>query len=349
MDIYGYNMDMIRLRLIKDINQLKKEIDELRPLNKERMRLLEDNLRIEWIYNSNAIEGNSLSLGETAFFLKEGLTSEGKPLKDFLEVKNHQEAILAMEDLLKNRRQLSASFIKELHAILLKGIEYVWVRGASGQMVKKQVSPGKYKEKPNHVLTLSGKIHYYTEPIQVQAEMDELLQWYKSKRLEVLERAAVFHYRLVKIHPFDDGNGRLARILMNLILMKSGFLPSVIKNEKRRKYLSTLESADKGNLAVFVNFVAEEVKETMEKALMILHGEKVPDYEEVLSLPMPKDREKQILKQMKVGQKYGLADILRLVRIKRPTLKKDLSRLVNEKKLKRVGQGKGTRYMLSKI
>ncbi|MEA3354868.1 MAG: Fic family protein [Patescibacteria group bacterium] len=351
MDIYGYNMDMIKTRLLNKINQLKEDLDKIRPVKGKDLLKLQEGLRIEWIYNSNAIEGNSLSLGETAFFLREGLTTEGRPLKDFLEAKNHQEAILAMNDCLKNKRSLSQSFIKELHAVLLKNIDYIWVRGKGGRLVRKKIEAGKYKTQPNHVLTLSGKVHYYTEPIKVQFEMDQLMNWYKNKGqgLEVVERATIFHYKLVKIHPFDDGNGRLARILMNLILIKDGFLPAVIKNDKRREYLKALESADKGNLSIFVNFTAFEVMETMEKVLMALKGEIKMDYIEFEVKPTAKDREKQILKQIKGGLKYGVADILRLVRIKRPTLKKDLARLVRKGRLKRTGKGKGTRYSLRRL
>jgi Fic family protein len=348
MDIYGYNMDMISQQLKNKIRRLKAEIDELRPLNKAKVKLLEENLLIEWIYNSNAIEGNSLSLGETAFFLRQGLTSEGKPLKDFLEATNHQEAIFAMQDLIRSKRSLSQSFIKELHAVLLKGIEYTLARGINGQLVKKKVEAGKYKTKPNHVLTLSGQIHFYTEPIKVQDEMDSLMQWYSksSKGLSVVELAAVFHYRLVKIHPFDDGNGRLARILMNLLLIKEGFLPAVIKNEQRKKYLLALETADKGDLGVFVRFVTSQVIATMESALAVLRGEKISELEKRVTTLTAKGREEMVLTLMKKSEQYSLADILQLVSIKRPTLKSDLSKLVQQNKLKRVGKGKGTRYLL---
>ncbi len=346
MDIYGYNMDMISKQLKNKITRLKEEIDDFRPLNKGKVKLLNEKLLIEWIYNSNAIEGNSLSLGETAFFLKEGLTSEGKPLKDFLEAKNHQEAILALKDLLEGKRSLTQSYIKELHAVLLKGIEYIKVQGLKGGKVLKKVEAGKYKTKPNHVLTVSGQIHYYAEPIKVQEEMDRLMKWYlkPEKGLSVVEKAALFHYRFVKIHPFDDGNGRLARILMNLILMKAGFLPAVIKNEQRKQYLLALGEADRGDRRVFVRFVAGQVIETLELALAILNGSKKMEEKRVNTTLSAEDRAKEILKALKRDEKYSLADLMSLVNIKRPTLKKDLSRLVKQGKIKVEGKGKGTRY-----
>ncbi|MBU1085535.1 MAG: Fic family protein [Candidatus Beckwithbacteria bacterium] len=337
---------MVKQSLLKKIDELKTELDKLRPLKVKKLRAIQESLRVEWIYNSNAIEGNSLSLGETAFYLKEGLTTEGRPLKDFLEVRNHQEAILALEDFLKSRRGLSQSFIKELHAVLLRGIEYIWVKGAGGKLIKKKVLVGKYKVQPNHVLTLSGKIHYYTDPIKVQMKMDQLMEWYSrnDKKISAVDLAARFHYRLVKIHPFDDGNGRLARILMNLILIKAGFLPAVIKNKERRGYLRVLEWADKGKLEMFVDFVAKQLIQTMDGVLRILKGEAEVVEPEVILTAL--DRREMILKKLERGQKYGLADVLRLVMVKRPTLKKDLRILVEEKKLKCFGNGKATRYRL---
>ncbi len=349
MDIYGYNMDMISKQLKNKINRLKTEIDELRPLNKDKVKLLNEKLLVEWIYNSNAIEGNSLSLGETAFFLKEGLTSEGKPLKDFLEVKNHEEAILAMQDMIKGKRPLTQSFIKELHSVLLKGIEFIKVRGLKGGMVTKKIEAGKYKTKPNHVLTLLGQLHYYTEPIKVQEEMDKLMDWYRQpqKELGVVEKSALFHYKLVKIHPFDDGNGRLARILMNLILMKAGFLPAVIKNDQRKQYLLTLGEADRSNFGVFVRFIANQVVDTLESALSVLNGSQQLKLERHKLTKTAEDRAEEVIGVFERGRKYSVADLMRLVRIKRPTLKNDLFRLVKTEKLRGEGKGKGTRYRLA--
>ena len=184
------------------------------------------------------------------------------------------------------------------------------------------------------------------DSIKVQEEMDRLMKWYlkPEKGLSVVEKAALFHYRFVKIHPFDDGNGRLARILMNLILMKAGFLPAVIKNEQRKQYLLALGEADRGDRRVFVRFVAGQVIETLELALAILNGSKKMEEKRVNTTLSAEDRAKEILKALKRDEKYSLADLMSLVNIKRPTLKKDLSRLVKQGKIKVEGKGKGTRY-----
>jgi Fic family protein len=227
--------------------KLKSNIDRFKPHDENLNQLLQERLRIEWIYNSNAIEGNTLTLGETSFFLRESLTSDGKPLKDFLETKNHAEAIAALETIISGNEPLSEFFIKSLHGVLLKGIDFTHAKHALGKLVKKPLHVGAYKTQPNHVLTVSGKIYHYVDPLHVKDEMEGLLKWCndpETQKLSAIEKAALFHYRFVKIHPFDDGNGRLSRLLMNVILMQAGFPPCVIKNKNRKRYLTALEQAD---------------------------------------------------------------------------------------------------------
>lgn len=337
--------------MFERIEKLKKEIGAHRPLNEEVNRLLQERLRIEWTYNSNAIEGNTLTLGETAFFLREGLTSEGKPLKDYLEAQNHAEAIDSLHEIVKQKRPLSESFIKQLHSLLLKGIEFTYAKGTGGKLIRKPLAAGKYKTRPNHVLTISGKIHKYVEPIHVPDEMEKLLKWYDgAKSVHPVEKAAIFHYRFVAIHPFDDGNGRMARLLMNLILMRHGYFPCIIKNENRYKYLKSLEMADAFNdMSVFVSFIEGEVEATMQSILRILKSIDIlksspmwdAEYEEGLNL---EQRESMILKVMG-KEPLSISQIQKKVpAIKRPTLKSDLKRLVKNGNIKVSGKGKGVLY-----
>jgi len=255
-------------QLIQKINEKKKALDSLRPLPEEKNQLWQEKLRIEWTYNSNAIEGNSLTLKETSFFIREGLTVEGKPLKDFLEAKNHIEAIGFVENVIKEKRDITEAFIKELNALLLKGITTIQRKDKFGQVFEHKINPGEYKRQPNYVLTLSGKIHKYCEPLKVADEMQGMLKWYKnSGDMHSAELSAEFHYRFVAIHPFDDGNGRMARLLMNIILMKAGYPLAIISVKERRQYLELLEKADSGELDDFKDFVGEKVLETMEGML----------------------------------------------------------------------------------
>lgn len=253
------------INALKEIDQLFTDYKKRRPLPEEKKQALYEKLRLEWTYNSNALEGNSLSLGETAFYLREGLTSEGKPLVDYLEAKNHAEAIDWLFKIVKEEKPITENFIKDLNALLHKGIFERPAKGADGQMIMRKINSGKYKSQPNHVLTLTGKIHYYVEPIKVHDEMEKLIKIILEKKMNPVELSAFVHYEITRIHPFDDCNGRTARLLLNLILMQAGYPPIIIKTEERRKYIGVLEQADLGNKEPFYLFVADYIKEILEK------------------------------------------------------------------------------------
>ena len=336
-------MDMSNF--LSTIDNIQKDIDAFRPFPKTSIAAWQERLRIEWTYNSNAIEGNTLTFGETAFFLREGLTSEGRPLQDYVEAKNHAQAIDWLQEFVQSGRKFTESFIKELHALLLRDIESTIAMGSHGKLVHKPLFAGKYKTRPNHVLTLSGNIHYYTDPLHVHDEMQELLSWLKkSIHLHPVEQAALFHYQFVSIHPFDDGNGRMARLLMNLILMREGHPPCVIRNERRKEYLQSLEEADTtGDYKKIIAFIAHELLWTQKLMLKAIQGKKLPTVTHILNR---EDREQTIINT--IGENtLSIGQISENIpSIKRPTLKSDLSRLCTKKKLRKIGKGKGVVYAL---
>ncbi len=259
-------MDFFRQKL-KEIDGLFAAYKNRRPLSEDAKAALQEKLRLEWTYNSNAIEGNSLSLGETAFYLREGLTSEGKPLVDYLEAKNHAEAIDWLMQIVQKQQPISEGMLKELNALLHRGITERPARGANGQTIMRKIMPGAYKLQPNHVLTLAGEIHHYVDPLQVPVAMEKLVAMIgrEEKNIHPIELAAAAHYEITRIHPFDDCNGRVSRLLLNLILMRSGFPPIVIKMEERREYLEALEKADHGEREPFYLFVARHAAEALQK------------------------------------------------------------------------------------
>ncbi len=256
---------------LAEVTALKEALDRHRPLSKEKMAIMAEKLNIEWTYHSNAIEGNTLTLAETSFFLREGLTVEGKPLDDHLAAKNHYEAIHYLEECLN--LGISEALIKQIHGLLLKGIEYV-VIGKGPTEFKKRVYPGQYKYDNNHVLLPDGSIHWYVDHLQVPGEMESLIKWYGDHRatLHPVELAAGFHHRLVAIHPFTDGNGRVARVIMNLILMQNQYPPAVIRNEQRREYFDALRKADGGDIAPFTDLVAQAVARTARLMVDVAEG-----------------------------------------------------------------------------
>lgn len=252
--------------LIQICDTLKSEIDSYKPLREDVWATIQDKIMVDWTYHSNAIEGSTLTRGETGFFLQYGLTVKGKPLKDFLDARNHSDAIDYLFEVIKNDRPIGTSLIKEFNALLLSGVTYTKAINQFGDPVKKPAHPGQYKIEPNHVQQPDGTIHYYAEPIDVPVQIEYLCNWI-NKNIDVVHPAivgAIAHFNFVRVHPFDDGNGRGARILMNTILMKKKYPPIVIKNENRQDYIESLIDADKGNLSPFIDFVTQSLIETEE-------------------------------------------------------------------------------------
>jgi len=225
---YTVNKTGELLQLLREIDRQQAVIAEKQPLQPEKWEAVMEKLKMEWTCDSNAIEGSTLTLGETIFFLRVGLTVEGKPLKDFLDARNHADAIDYLYEIIKSNRPITEGVIKEINALLLKGIEYTDAVYPSGRKMKKKATPGQYKKAPNTVLQLDGTIHEYTDPLQAPGQMEELVLWIQQHidNQHGLITGAVAHYNMARIHPFDDGNGRGARLLMNLIFIKKGLPPA---------------------------------------------------------------------------------------------------------------------------
>ena len=271
------------------VDRLKKELDELRPLNPENEKKIMDKFRLDWNYHSSHIEGNLLTYGETKALLLFGITADGKPIKDHLEIQGHDEAIKWLEEVIRQERPLTENFIRELHEVILKKSYEVDAITPTGQPTKKMIQIGKYKETPNHVKTKTGEIFRFAEPEETPAMMNDLMDFYKvhseSSDTNFVWLASVFHYKFIRIHPFDDGNGRIARILMNFILMQHSYPPVTIKANQKEAYISALQKADVGDLESFVIYIGEQLVQSLE---LIIKGAKGEDIEE------PEDLDKKI-------------------------------------------------------
>jgi Fic family protein len=152
---------------------------------------------------------------------------------------------------------------------------------SDGQIVTKKIEVGKYKSQTNHVLTKTGEMFYFATPEETPAKMNDLMQWYseeikKTDTIPVL-LAAEFHYKFIRIHPFDDGNGRTARLLMNFILMSLGYPPVIIKTSDKTQYFNVLQLADAGNIEPFINYIAENLTESLEIMIKGAKGENIDD------------------------------------------------------------------------
>jgi len=272
------------LEEIKSIDQQKRSIDTHRPFSKELENKIFQKLKLDWNYNSNAIEGNQLSYGETVAFLNFGLTAKGKPFKDHLDIKGHNEAIEFMLQLIKEDRPLSESDIKDLHKIILVEPYFSKTFSPQGIEFQKEIKIGQYKTSPNHVKTVSGDIHYYTNPEEVAFEMNNLLEWYRSAEEENLHpvlMSAIFHHKFTSIHPFDDGNGRLARIVSNFILLKHNYPVIVIKNRDKVQYYAALNIADNGVYEDLIKLFAENIGFSLDIIQKAINGENINEADDL--------------------------------------------------------------------
>ena len=245
-------MDSISKKL-DEIDALKKELDQLRPLSGEQGKSLKTLFDVDFTYNSTAIEGNTYSYQETKVVLLDGITIGGKPVREHLEIINHKEAIDYIEELANRKKpELRRSDIFNIHSLVLRGID--------------PESAGKYRTVPAYVLQQDGSKHMFCDPLRITDEMDEFYNWLFSESGEhPVITAAEGHTRFVSIHPFADGNGRTARLIMNLLLLQSGYVPAIIKNRDRVQYLDALEKwQTAGHKDDFYKMIMEYERESLE-------------------------------------------------------------------------------------
>lgn len=208
------------------IDRLKAKVDLHRPLPKHSLKSLRDKLALEWTYHSNGIEGNTLTLRETKVVL-EGITVGGKSIREHLEARNHSDAIVFLEEIVSSGEPVDQWQIKNLHALVLKGID--------------DEEAGRYRSE-NVAITGAST----TPPgfLHLDAEMAKLIDWHgQASAMHPISRAAELHTKFVEIHPFIDGNGRTGRLLMNFELMKAGFPPAILLKEDRLRYYDALDEA----------------------------------------------------------------------------------------------------------
>jgi Fic family protein len=271
--------------ILQEVDALKKEIDDMRPLPADVEGKVMQKLRLDWNYHSNAIEGNKLSFGETVAFLMEGITAKGKPLKDHLDIRGHNEAINFLLSIVKDTRPISEADIRALHKMILVEPYNVKAQTADGIPTTKHIALGEYKTSANHVQTATGETHYYATPEDTPAKMQELMEWYAAVSanpdIHPVVAAALFHHKFVSIHPFDDGNGRLSRILMNLILMQKGYPPVVIKLDDRQNYYALLSRADNGDGWPFVAYISERLINSLQLFLKAVQGGDIDEDEDI--------------------------------------------------------------------
>lgn len=241
-----------KISLLTLIEKKKAELDTKRPLTEGEVQRLYEDFMVEYTYNSNAIEGNTLTLRETEMVLR-GLTVDQKPLKDHLEVVGHKNAFYYVVDLVKEKAKITESIIKQIHSLVL---------------ADKPMDKGVYRKIPVRIM---GAHHEPVQPYLIESKMYELLQDYEKDDRNIAEKLAEFHIRFEGIHPFIDGNGRTGRLLINLELMKSGYPPIDIKFTDRKRYYDAFDTYYvKKDLSAMTKLFAEYLNARLTEYLKIL-------------------------------------------------------------------------------
>jgi Fic family protein len=238
-------------QLLKEIDEKKGLVDKARPLPEIVLDQLNEYLDIEYTYTSNAIEGNTLTRQETMLVLAKGQTIGGKSLKDHLEATNHKSSINYIKEIMDKVEPITINDINKLHAIILKGIDDRYA--------------GKYRDVE---VLIGGSQREFSKPADLEKDMLSFSKWLvemqEDSQVHPVLFAAKAHYKLVDIHPYIDGNGRTARLLMNLILLKYGYFITIIDSEmdNRQRYYQALATADQGHMNDFEEFIAAAVSQT---------------------------------------------------------------------------------------
>ena len=235
-----------------DLRQWAREWTSAQPLAEVNEHRLWQRLRIEWNYNSNHIEGNTLTYGETLLLLIHGRTRGEHLIREYEEMRGHDVAIELVRSLVQEVRPLGEGDIRDLNRLLLKEGFWRAAETPAGEPTRKWIEPGRYKTQPNHVVTAAGELFFFATPEETSARMAGLVQWLRealaAPTAGLLPLLARLHHEFILIHPFDDGNGRVVRLLLNYVLLRIGLPPLVIKSRERRRYLDAIALADAGDL-----------------------------------------------------------------------------------------------------
>ena len=229
---------MKKLELYRNFLKSKRPIDEIT------LKKIEENLKAKYIYNSNGIEGNTLSLMETNLIIEHGVTIKGKSLKEHLEVKGQEYALNFLTEVMKQKEEISLRMIREFNSLVM-------INGG-----------GTFKTLPNEIVGANFKT---SPPHLVEEHLNKLIENFHSSNEDIIKKVAIFHADFEKIHPFPDGNGRTGRLLMNLELMKEGFPITIIKKEDREDYYNALEKAHSNDdYEDIISFIENNVEKSFE-------------------------------------------------------------------------------------
>ena len=232
-----------------ELDNLYKQWMAMQPLSSEKQRLLGQRFAVEYNFNSNHIEGNTLTYGQTELLLLFGKVVGGSDVKEYADMKASAVGVRMVQESVEDKTMpMTQNFIRQLHKVILREDYTVYRNLPGGYTTSYTIHAGQYKTRPNSVITRYGDRFVYASPEETPALMSDLVDWYnraeQAGELSPVELAALFHYRYIRIHPFEDGNGRIARLLVNYILARHGWPMIVIRNRNKSQYLEALHKAD---------------------------------------------------------------------------------------------------------
>lgn len=288
---------LIDTAISERIADKKRRIDSARPLSATVLKRLREDIRLRHTYHSNAIEGNTLTLQETRLVLEDGITVSGKPLRDHMEAVNGARGFDLMFSLAEGK-DIDHIVIQQLHETLTRGI----LEDAGRYRTLNVRIAGARKTPPDYA--------------KVPKLMDELTASLKKPKMGTIETAAHLHHGFVAIHPFADGNGRVARLLTNLYLIRHGFPPMVLRRENRATYYRCLSEADDGNLKPFADFVARAVDESLTHHLAVFGGD-----DELLPLGVLAGKTPYSQEYLSLRARQGKLDAVKIGRVWHSTVR----------------------------
>jgi len=365
------------------IEKLYGEWLSLQPVKQELQRRMDQQFMFDFNYNSNHLEGNTLTYGQTKLLLLFGRTEGDALMRDYEEMKAHNVGLeLVKREARDKQRPLSENFIRELNDTILVSDFYKTSRDGE---YRYKIHVGIYKTRPNSVITPSGEIFDYASPEETPAFMSDLVAWYREEerrgKLSAVELATLFHYRYIRIHPFEDGNGRIARLLMNYIFYRHGYPMIVIPTTDRSIYLNILGQCDKTTGSVpfdganalkeqikpFIDYIASLLEKKLFLVIQLAKGEinqfsesnvvdnvpektvvnqgKIKNKQENVPENVPENniqkRQKIIIDFIKMNNKISAAEIAGLLKFNLKTIKRDLQHLKSEGIIERIGSDRG--------
>lgn len=268
-------------QLLEKIDRLKAEYEALMPMSADNRKKLDKKIRLEFNYNSNHMEGNTLTYSETELLLIFDDTKGGHAMREYEEMKAHDVAFQLIQEWAEDPRPLSETDICNLNKIILVRPYWKDALTPDGQPTRRQIQVGQYKKYPNSVRLENGEMFEYASQEDTPILMGELVAWLQTETgkgtAHPLLLAALIHYQFVRIHPFDDGNGRVSRLLMNYVLLRQGFPPVIIKSADKANYLRALNLADTGDTEAFVRYIGEQLVWSLELYIKAAKGENLEE------------------------------------------------------------------------